>query len=835
MDVFEEARGRICPELVHTYFQCTGSYTEHGEYYILSPLRQDHKVGSFHINENNGTWYDHATKEGGDFIHLVALYKGIADIEAAKEISCKNEKIFIRAAKTEKEIEKLPDPLVPIPQTDELKNSIAGTVSYDLYKKLWGIPSHVYRYFNHNKEWLFFVCRYEKIDGDKTHKRTKNDIAFYRTVDGKWKAKRHPSFEPYEPYGVENIADTVLPILIVEGEKCKEAAQKKLAGKYAVLSWLGGTSNVQKTDWGKLRELLNGQNRPVILWPDADSQRDKTGIMIRKEEQPGMKAMLYIKAYIPEAKILEIYRAFPIEAEPKGYDIADYISDGKDPSQFIADYMPYKSIDVRVDPYDVYRSFIDNHYEHDNLVQYGGWFWEYSPVKHYFSRLEKQDIKCNFQRWLEETGVQWIISKKTEATKFIGKVMQYVDRHSVGYIKDNPFRDAAISPYVHFTNGAVKFSKEGTEWMGRDKYTENNFRLQYPLACLDVNVNYENYKNIIPQNDFPAFYFYVKEMIPKTYMASLDQEEKEKCINDTLVYFSEILAYTISPIKQNEYIFGLYGNERTGKSFFISIIKKLIGADFCSERRIDDMENRFAVSGLWGKKVYIEPDLKTRSPLPEDFIKSYAGETVTTMEAKNKDPIDGVKMSLAMFFVSNYEFQVHGTEGITRRLVLIPFKNNIKVHDTRLLDKICGEFPHGIESGGMDGEIFDERPGLISLALQGWDRYRADGFIITPPEWVKSIKNDWEINANSTLKFLQDTFVIPNYTAMITVSDTYEKYVSWCGNESRKPLGKKNFIEEVRKENIVHEFKAGDGKYYFRKEIDNTQPSLIKNNEEIPF
>jgi phage/plasmid-associated DNA primase len=150
-------------------------------------------------------------------------------------------------------------------------------------------------------------------------------------------------------------------------------------------------------------------------------------------------------------------------------------------------------------------------------------------------------------------------------------------------------------------------------------------------------------------------------MIPREFIDGAKPEDIAKVIYDTLMYFAQILAYTISSTKPNEYIFGLYGNERTGKSFFVSIVKKLIGVQFCSERSIEEMNNnRFAISSLWGKKVYIEPDLKTRQSLPEAFIKAHAGETITTIEAKNKDAVDGVKMSLAMYFGSNYEFYVHG-------------------------------------------------------------------------------------------------------------------------------------------------------------------------------
>src|SRR5690606_8260365 len=65
-------------------------------------------------------------------------------------------------------------------------------------------------------------------------------------------------------YGLEKLAqDPNKPILIVEGEKKADVAQKMLP-EYHVLSWIGGAGSVGKTNW----ECLAG--REVIIWPDND-------------------------------------------------------------------------------------------------------------------------------------------------------------------------------------------------------------------------------------------------------------------------------------------------------------------------------------------------------------------------------------------------------------------------------------------------------------------------------------------------------------------------------------------------------------------------------------
>jgi|WetSurMetagenome_2_1015567.scaffolds.fasta_scaffold02367_11 hypothetical protein len=834
-DIFEEARGRVCEGLIRQMLpRVNGSYTDRDEFFTLNPTRQDHHVGSFHININTGVWCDHSDSgkagqkcEGGDFIDLIAKMNGISTIEAARLITGNTKNYSYQVAEKKQEEKKYEPVKTPIPETTECVNSLYEHVKGEFFVKKWGDPTGITKYKNIKGEIQFLVVRFERPKKEDEIKREKNDIMFYLTKEDKWKAGRHPDLKPFTLAGIDTIQGNKLPILIVEGEKKYKAASRALAGKLCVITWVGGCKAIKDSNWDELNELLKGSDRTVYYWPDADSQKDKNGNLIPVDSQPGMTAAFYVKSIITQTKILDVYRYKPIQDDPHGWDCADYYKEGGDLENFITEYAPQNQIDAKIDPFQIYRAFIDDYYQHDNLCQFTGWYWFYDQKNHYYKRVEKSDIACNLQHWLIDTGLLFQIGAKKETTEFISKTMSFITRHSNGYIVDNPFRDAAVSPLVHFANGAVEFTKEGTQWYDRAKYGEDMFRRQFPVACLDISVDYNNYKDVKPETDFPAFYYFVKDMIPKEYLTTLDAAGRQKCIDDTLRYFSEIIAYTISAVKQNEYVFGLYGNERTGKSFFISIIKKLIGANFCSERRIEDLDNRFALSGLWDKKVYIEPDLKTRQPLPEDFIKAYCGEQITTIEAKNKDQIDGVKMSLAMFFVSNYEFVVKGNEGINRRLMLVPFKNKIEKHDTRLLDKICGEYEHGQESGEMEGETFDERPGLIALALNGYDSYIENGAKLHIPAWVQKYMTDWEIDTNSTLQFIMDIFVEPKNSDSMERRDLYKRYTDWCNGESRKYLGKKNFLEEVRKTGLMREYRV-NGSWYLQwagyDETEKTEP-----------
>ena len=144
-------------------------------------------------------------------------------------------------------------------------------------------------------------------------------------LDGEAWVHRAP--EKRWPYRVETLNGDGRTVLIVEGEKCADAAAGKLKEDWDVLSWMGGTGAVHKTDWVCL------EARHVILWPDAD------------DSETGLKAMTKLAGIASKAKAASVQM---IKPEPerdtddvKAWDVANAIEEGVDVVAYIeqADYI----------------------------------------------------------------------------------------------------------------------------------------------------------------------------------------------------------------------------------------------------------------------------------------------------------------------------------------------------------------------------------------------------------------------------------------------------------------------------------------------------------------
>lgn len=101
------------------------------------------------------------------------------------------------------------------------------------------------------------VIRKDSPDGSKTFRQQTPD------GNGGWRWKGPQGATPL--FGLDRLArDTDAIVVLCEGEKSAEAAQRRLGKGFVAMSWMGGAGAVARADLEPLR------GRDVIVWPDND-------------------------------------------------------------------------------------------------------------------------------------------------------------------------------------------------------------------------------------------------------------------------------------------------------------------------------------------------------------------------------------------------------------------------------------------------------------------------------------------------------------------------------------------------------------------------------------
>lgn len=164
-------------------------------------------------------------------------------------------------------------------------------------------PSHEWAYRDADGRLLGYVLRIDMEEGRKITP-TVTYAANIHTGEMRWSIV--PFTAPRPLYGLDALAERPdARVLLVEGEKCRDAAAEVFPSMVAV-AWPGGTGGIMHVDWAPLA------GRNVVLWPDNDD--------------PGRKAMDSVGESLErQGCTVRLVDTRGIE-QPKGWDISDAVS-----------------------------------------------------------------------------------------------------------------------------------------------------------------------------------------------------------------------------------------------------------------------------------------------------------------------------------------------------------------------------------------------------------------------------------------------------------------------------------------------------------------------------
>ncbi|MCZ4065706.1 hypothetical protein NB636_08065 [Oxalobacter aliiformigenes] len=312
------------------------------EYVVGSKYGEAGKSMSIRISgDKAGYWSDFAAGDSGsDLISLYAyinnLDQGAALKEVAGILAIDLQKLSpVQTGKGNKGSKKdnkprwvavmpVPDDAAEPPKAHEFR----------------GRPEQIWDYRDKTGRLLGYVYRFATSDGGKEVL----PLTYCRHESSGKRVWRWAAFtEPRPLYLPGGLSDDKF-VVIVEGEKCARKLHEAVGDTFDVISWPGGSKAVKKADWS----ILTGRN--VILWPDCDAKKDKSGKLLPENRQPGMAAMLAIADILHEngckTRIVDIP---PPGEKPDGWDCADMIDNGAsrdDIRKFFRKLRPEKELDT---------------------------------------------------------------------------------------------------------------------------------------------------------------------------------------------------------------------------------------------------------------------------------------------------------------------------------------------------------------------------------------------------------------------------------------------------------------------------------------------------------
>lgn len=188
-------------------------------------------------------------------------------------------------------------PMRPVPKDIQPPNSITHSKH--------GSPKRTWLYRELDGQLIGLIARFEDGKGGKTL----IPMSYcYSDKGGKmWSWKSFDKPRPFYNLPLfKQMPDA--PVIVFEGEKTADAAQKIFKDKYICTCWPGGAAAVKYADIS----ILKG--RKTIMWPDADA--------------PGIKCMTQLaEMMIHDLNNTPYMVAVPVGL-PEGWDVADDVPEG---------------------------------------------------------------------------------------------------------------------------------------------------------------------------------------------------------------------------------------------------------------------------------------------------------------------------------------------------------------------------------------------------------------------------------------------------------------------------------------------------------------------------
>ncbi|AXF86659.1 hypothetical protein DTO96_102414 [Ephemeroptericola cinctiostellae] len=330
-----------------------------GEYKSTNPTRSDRSPNSFSVNLHSGLWADFATGDKGcDLIDLYAYLNSVNNGKAAVDVA----KLvgFTMGSQRSSHAKAAPAQAVSGGQNavePKRRGKWSAVVPVPDFA-LRGVPQRHFERGEPDVRWAYrdeagdllgFVCRFTTSGGGKEVL----PLVFARNVDTaeqKWTWVQWVEPRPLYLAGLNLRApvslDLARTLLVVEGEKCADAAARYFADRgvdaYDVVSWSGGGNAVKKANWAQVAGYVK-----VVLWADRDLKHDKEGVLLKAHLQPGFKAMLDVGqalmsvagacAAVGGISMVDVSGFAP---DVDGYDVFDAIQDGMDVRQILGVTVP---------------------------------------------------------------------------------------------------------------------------------------------------------------------------------------------------------------------------------------------------------------------------------------------------------------------------------------------------------------------------------------------------------------------------------------------------------------------------------------------------------------
>lgn len=277
---------------------------------------------------------------------------------------------------------------------------------------------------------------------------------------------------------------------------------------------------------------------------------------------------------------------------------------------------------------------------------------------------------------------------------------------------------------------------------------------------------------------FTPFYLDVS-YDPTAYDKNVDEFIDFVCCNrkDMRTVLEEILGHILLVNKFPHKIFFLTGSGANGKSTFVEMITKWTG-ELSSHVDIANFDDGTSLASLIGKIVNVADDVDAIYLEKSKNLKTMASGNTVGARAIYSQPITLKNTATLIFTANEPPVFKDKSDGIGRRLVIIPFENKVKTRIYNLDELLSTDIAKSY---------------LLNLALAGVKRIYDNKLEMSTSETIEQATKQYYLDNDSVLAYLNDYPAI----AGNPIGTIYEAYEEFCEDSNLKAVSRTKFSRRL--------------------------------------
>ncbi len=268
---------------------------------------------------------------------------------------------------------------------------------------------------------------------------------------------------------------------------------------------------------------------------------------------------------------------------------------------------------------------------------------------------------------------------------------------------------------------------------------------------------------------------------------------------DKIACLLEALGYCFVNDARLEKFIILLGQGANGKSLFLNLATKILGAENVASVPLSMLGNRFYCAELYGKNANFISELDTFEKSPDGRQKTLASGDNLTADFKYGKPFS-FKNTATLVIGCNHLPKVDDfSPAFFRRAIVLGFNRIFAEHE---------------QDKGLLSKLEPEIPAIIGLSLEAIAKAYQRGHFTIPQSGVELVRK-WQSEADQIKAFIFEECALIQ-SAKEQVTELYRQYLHWAQDAGvRRTVTRGGFTKRLAAMGVVSEKSTG-GMYFYK-------------------